>query len=180
MYLNLLIAFLKIGITSFGGGYAAIPIIEEVIVENYNWLNINEMTDLISLSQMTPGPIALNAASFVGMKLLFIPGAIIASIATVIPQSIMMFVIGKLKFGGKKDIKFFDHALYALRPGVLGLILVSVISMFKASIFDGENIYLKGICGFIVAFYLYKKNVSIIKIVGISALIGLLLHLIIS
>ena len=75
---KLFVAFLEVGATAFGGGYAALPIIQNVIVERHQWLTMTEMTDVLSLSQVTPGPIAINTATFVGIRLAGIPGAIVA------------------------------------------------------------------------------------------------------
>ena len=79
IYLQLFLSFLQIGMFSFGGGYAAMPLIQGQVVTLHGWLTISEFTDLITISQMTPGPIAVNSATFVGMKIAGIPGAIVAT-----------------------------------------------------------------------------------------------------
>lgn len=79
IYLQLFFSFLQIGMFSFGGGYAAMPLIQGQVVTLHGWLTISEFTDLITISQMTPGPIAVNSATFVGMKIAGIPGAIVAT-----------------------------------------------------------------------------------------------------
>ena len=79
IYLQLFFSFLQIGLFSFGGGYAAMPLIQGQVVTLHGWLTISEFTDLITISQMTPGPIAVNSATFVGMKIAGIPGAIVAT-----------------------------------------------------------------------------------------------------
>ncbi|HZK29367.1 MAG TPA: chromate transporter, partial [Clostridia bacterium] len=81
---QLFLAFLEVGTFAFGGGYAALPLIEKTVVVRHGWLTIQEMTDVIAISQVTPGPIALNAATFVGTRLAGIPGAIVASCAAVL------------------------------------------------------------------------------------------------
>ena len=87
IFWQLFIAFLEVGALAFGGGYAALPLIEQVVVNRYHWLSLREMTDVVAISQVTPGPIALNAATFVGTRVAGIPGAIIASVAAVLPQT---------------------------------------------------------------------------------------------
>lgn len=77
--LELFLSFLQIGAFSFGGGYAAMPLIQAQVVTKYHWLSMAEFTDLITISQMTPGPIAVNSATFVGIKIAGIPGALIAT-----------------------------------------------------------------------------------------------------
>ena len=74
IYLKLFLSFLQIGLFSFGGGYAAMPLIQEQVVTQHGWLTMTEFTDLITISQMTPGPIAINAATFVGSKIAGVPG----------------------------------------------------------------------------------------------------------
>lgn len=178
LIVNLFIAFFKIGLISFGGGYAALPVIEEVIINDLGWINLSQMTDLVSMSQMTPGPIALNAASFVGMKIASVSGAIIASVATVLPQSFLMYILGKLKFNAKKNTKILDDALEFLRPGVIGLITVSLVSMFKESIFSQIPVDFFALMGFVTAFLLYVKKTGILKIVLIAIVESIILYLI--
>ena len=86
IYLRLFMSFLQIGLFSFGGGYAALPLIQEQIVELHGWLSQSEFTDLITISQMTPGPIAVNAATFVGIRVAGIPGAVAATLGCIFPS----------------------------------------------------------------------------------------------
>ena len=79
IYLQLFWSFLQIGLFSFGGGYAAMPLIQGQVVTSHGWLTMSEFTDLITISQMTPGPIAVNSATFVGLKIAGIPGAVAVS-----------------------------------------------------------------------------------------------------
>ena len=79
IYLKLFLSFLQIGLFSFGGGYAAMPLIQEQVVTQHGWLTMTEFTDLITISQMTPGPIAINAATFVGSKIAGVPGSVAAT-----------------------------------------------------------------------------------------------------
>ena len=75
IYFQLFLSFFQIGLFSFGGGYAAMPLIQGQVVQGHGWLSMSEFTDLITISQMTPGPIAVNSATFVGIKIAGIPGA---------------------------------------------------------------------------------------------------------
>ena len=81
IYLQLFLSFLQIGMFSFGGGYAAMPLIQGQVVTGHKWLTMAEFTDLITISQMTPGPIAVNSATFVGIKIAGVPGAFVATLA---------------------------------------------------------------------------------------------------
>ena len=89
IYLQLFLSFLKVGAFSFGGGYAALPLIQDEIVTNHQWLSQQEFTDLITISQMTPGPIAINSATFVGNQIAGIPGGIVATLGSVFPSIIL-------------------------------------------------------------------------------------------
>ena len=83
IYLQLFWSFIQIGMFSFGGGYAAMPLIQGQVVNTHEWLTMTEFTDLITISQMTPGPIAVNSATFVGMKIAGIPGAVVATLGCI-------------------------------------------------------------------------------------------------
>jgi hypothetical protein len=93
IYLQLFLSFLQVGAFSFGGGYAAMPLIKQQVITAHHWLSVSEFTDLISISQMTPGPIAVNSATFVGIKIAGIPGAICATIGCVLPSCIIVGII---------------------------------------------------------------------------------------
>lgn len=90
IFIELLLSFLQIGLLSIGGGYAALPIIQEQVVNLHGWLDMREFADILTISQMTPGPIAINAASFVGTKIAGLPGAIVATAGVVIPSFIIV------------------------------------------------------------------------------------------
>ena len=96
IYLQLFFSFLQIGTFSFGGGYAALPLIQNQVVSLHHWISMAEFTDLITISQMTPGPIAINAATFVGMKLTGMPGAVVATLGYITPSCIIVTIIAKL------------------------------------------------------------------------------------
>ena len=90
MLIKLFISFFKVGLFSFGGGYAALPLIQEEVVNLNSWLSISEFNNLITISQMTPGPIAINSASFVGTRVYGLSGAIVASLGCVTPSFIIV------------------------------------------------------------------------------------------
>ncbi|MFC2471249.1 MAG: chromate transporter, partial [Lachnoanaerobaculum gingivalis] len=93
IYLKLFISFLKIGAFSFGGGYAAMPIIQSEVVDTYKWLTVEEFTDLITISQMTPGPIAINSATFVGIRIGGVVGAAVATLGCILPSTILLIFL---------------------------------------------------------------------------------------
>ena len=96
IYLQLFLSFLQIGAFSFGGGYAAMPLIQNQVVQLHPWLSQSEFTDLITISQMTPGPIAINSATFVGTRIAGMPGALAATAGCVLPSCILVTLLAKI------------------------------------------------------------------------------------
>ena len=93
IYLQLFLAFLRIGAFSFGGGYAAMPLIQEEVVNHYHWISMADFTDLVTISQMTPGPIAINAATFIGLQMAGPLGAVAATLGNVLPSCLIVTII---------------------------------------------------------------------------------------
>lgn len=185
--LALFLAFFQIGAMAFGGGYAVLPFLDEVIVQKNAWLTSQEIIDIITISQMTPGPIAINAATFVGTKIAGLIGSVVATTANVMPQFILMIFLSRLVFSNKK-ITFMDHIIRGLKPGMVALIFIATLTMIHNSILGGvgisldiknilSNINITALLTFILGFILYRKGVGIIKIIIISAIVGILLPL---
>ena len=125
---ELFLSFLQIGLFSVGGGYAAIPLIQYQTVELHGWLTETQFMDLATIAEMTPGPIAINGATFVGLKIAGIPGALAATLGCVLPSlvivSLLAFVYRKYR-----DLPMLRSVLAALRPAVVALILAAGINM---------------------------------------------------
>ena len=100
IYFQLFLAFLQIGAFSFGGGYAAMPLIQAQVIEKYHWLTLNDFTNLITIAEMTPGPIAVNSSTFVGNQVAGLPGAIVATIGCILPSCIFVTILAKLLTAG--------------------------------------------------------------------------------
>lgn len=132
IYLQLFCSFFKIGLLSFGGGYAAMPLIQNEVVEARHWLTMPEFTDLITISQMTPGPIALNSPTFVGFRLAGIPGALAATLGCVLPSCIIVTCIAKLYLKYQK-LTVIQGILGSLRPAVVGMIAAAGISILSSA-----------------------------------------------
>ena len=128
IYLQLLLSFLQIGLFSFGGGYAALPLIQDQIVSLHGWLSMEEFTDLITISQMTPGPIAINAATFVGQKIAGVPGAIVATLGCVLPSCVIVTLIAGL-YLKYRTMRVLQSVLGTLRPAVVALIASAGVSI---------------------------------------------------
>ena len=195
IFLELFLTFLKIGVVSFGGGYAMIPLIQDEVV-SHGWLTLNEILNFIAVSESTPGPIAINMATFVGSSqgaefgtLGSLFGAFCATLGVVLPSFIIILIIasvikGLLKYAGVQAF------LNGLRPVVVGLILGTAITIFMQVIFAFENIETsvisfdyKALIIFAIAvaihyFYKWKtkKAISPILLIIISAALGLILY----
>lgn len=136
IYLQLFLRFLLIGALAFGGGYAVLPLVQSQCVDVTGWLTMGEFSDLVTISQITPGPISIDAAAFVGMKTAGIPGALVASFAFMLPPFIIVTVLYILykKYG---QLKFTQDIMRALKPAVVGLIASASLGMIIEAVFPG-------------------------------------------
>lgn len=134
IYLQLFLSFLQIGAFSFGGGYAAMPLIQNQVVDLHQWLSLSEFTDLVTISQMTPGPIAVNSATFVGIKIAGIPGAIVATLGCILPACIIVTIIAWL-YLKYRNMKSLQVILSTLRPAVVSLIATAGLTIIISAIF---------------------------------------------
>ena len=121
IYLQLFFSFLQVGLFSFGGGYAAMPLIQEQIVTKHGWLTMVEFTDLISISQMTPGPIAINSATFVGNEIAGITGALVATAGCILPSCIIVMSIAYIYLKNQNN-QVVQEVLQSLHPAVIAMI----------------------------------------------------------
>ena len=157
--LDLFLIFFKIGCFAFGGGYAVIPLISKYVVEEHAWISTREFIDLISFSQMTPGPIAINSATFVGQNVHGFLGSILATAGLVLPQFILMMILGYFLFSKSKKFKIMDYSLLGIKAGVVSLIFITTLKLFQSSVFP-EGLKLQGmslaaLISFILGFVLY-------------------------
>ena len=136
IYLQLFWSFLQIGLFSFGGGYAAIPLIQGQIVERHSWLSMPEFTDLITISQMTPGPIAINAATFVGIKIAGVAGALVATLGCILPSCVIVTLIARL-YLKYRSMALLQGVLASLRPAVVAMIASAGVSILVSAFWGG-------------------------------------------
>ena len=139
IWLQLFFSFLQIGLFSFGGGYAAVPLIQEQIVNIHGWLDMDQFTDLITISQMTPGPIAINSATFVGIRIGGIPGALVATLGCILPSCIIVTLLAKLYLKYQK-LDVLQRVLDSLRPAVVALIASAGISILITAFWGSESV----------------------------------------
>ncbi len=176
--IDLFLSFLRIGLFSVGGGYAAMPLIQDQVVISHPWLTMSEFTDLITIAEMTPGPIAVNSATFVGMRIAGIPGALIATLGVIIPSliivSLLYFVYRKYR-----EIPMLKSVLTCLRPTVVALIASAGLSILLMVIGVGEAVNYIGIALFAVAFLALRKfKFNPILTMLTCGIINLVIHLI--
>ena len=129
--LDLFLTFMKIGAFTFGGGYAMIPLIQKEVCENKKWLNEKDITDIVAISESTPGPIAINAATFVGYKTSGFMGACLATLGVVLPSFLIISLIS-LILTQFQSIKAVKYAFMGIRAAVLALILKALWMMFRS------------------------------------------------
>ena len=130
IFVQLFLSFLQVGLFSVGGGYAAIPLIQNQVVELHPWLSLQEFTDLVTIAEMTPGPIAVNSATFVGIRIAGIPGAIIATLGCITPAIILVSLLAYI-YGKYQNLSVLQNVLSCLRPAVVALIAVPVLSLAR-------------------------------------------------
>lgn len=162
---ELFAAFFKIGAFTFGGGYAMIPLIQKEVVENKKWINDGDILEIVAIAESTPGPIAINAATFVGYKVAGFFGAMCATLGVVLPSFVIIAAIaGVLELF--EDAKVVQYAFNGVRAGVLALIIKAMISMYKQCP-KGPLSYAVMIGAFVAAAFL-KINVLLV-VIGCAA-----------
>lgn len=159
--LQLFWSFLQVGLFSIGGGYAAMPLIQNEVVLNHGWLTMSEFTDLITIAEMTPGPIAVNSATFVGIRIAGLPGAIVATLGCIFPSMILVSVLSFVYYR-YKSVSTLQSVLASLRPAVVALIAAAGLSIWQTAVFwDGAaalaNINWTGMVSFVAAFFVLRK-----------------------
>lgn len=174
IYLRLFLSFLQIGALSFGGGYASMPLIQAQIVTQNGWLSMEEFADLVTIAEMTPGPIAVNAATFVGTKLGGVFGALAATVGCILPACILVMLIARL-YLKYKNLALLQGVLGSLRPAVVAMIASAGIQILLTA-FWGGNVFLsttnwKMVIIFAAALVLLRKTRK--NAIGIMVLAGL-------
>ncbi len=135
--LELLWSFIQIGLFSIGGGYAAMPLIQHQVVDIHRWLTMQQFSDIITISQMTPGPIAINSATFVGIQVAGLPGALVATFGCVLPSSIIVMSLAFIYYR-YKGLEAVQSVLKGLRPAVVAMIASAALSL-SAMAFEGSD-----------------------------------------
>lgn len=176
IYLQLFLSFLKIGAFSFGGGYAAMPLIQNEVVKLHSWLSMSEFTDLITISQITPGPIAINSATFVGTKIAGLPGAAAATLGCILPSCIIVTTIAWLYMKYRK-LDTLQGILAVLRPAVVAMIAAAGAAIITTAFWGQAAISLHSLNAaaaviFVICLFLLLKRKT--NPIGIIVLAGVL------
>lgn len=179
IYLQLFFKFFVIGAFTFGGGYAMLPLIQQAVLEN-NWLTEQQIVDFIAVSESTPGPLAVNMSTYIGMRTAGIGGAVVATLGVVLPSFLIMLFISRCYENYKNNI-IVQGAMIGLQPAVVALIATALLSV-AGSVFDSSRLFtqenLTGAVTLIIASYLCYRKKHPILIIGISGLVGILMGII--
>ncbi len=172
IYVKIFLTFFKIGIFGFGGGYSMLPLIHKEVVAINEWIGEDDFIDIVAISQITPGPVTINSATYVGYKVAGIPGSIMATGGVIMPSIIIMLIIS-IMFAALKDNKYMKYAIRGLRPITIGLIASACYLMF-----DGVLIDYKAILIFVTALILmlFVKKVNPIVWVFIACFVGFVIY----
>ena len=183
IYLDLFLGFLKVGLFAFGGAYGAIPLIRDVVL-SYGWLSDEALSYMIAVSESTPGPIMVNLATYVGSTEAGFLGALVATLAVVLPSFIIILLITALLKNAFKN-KYVQAVLRGLKPSVIGIVLAMGVYMlvknclmedtFKMNL---RSIVITAVLGIVAVLYKYfsKKKISPIIMIVISSLLGMFVY----
>lgn len=177
-HLNLFLTMLKIGLFTFGGGYAMIAILENEFVSKKKWIERDEFLDMVAIAESTPGPIAINASTYIGYKMLGFPGALTATVAVCMPSFFIIYAIS-LFFDNFLSLTLVSYAFRGIQVCVIWLILSAGLKMFKQMKKTPFNIViLSAVIICIIAFSVFSVSFSTIFYILISGMVGLFVYLI--
>ncbi|MDR1918710.1 MAG: chromate transporter [Tannerellaceae bacterium] len=182
LFLQLFWVYIKIGLFNFGGGYAMLSLIQDEVVDRHAWITMQEFTDIVAISQMTPGPIGINSATYVGYTAVLnagyppqmaVLGSCLATLAVCLPSLVLILLVSYYFVRFKKN-KYVEAAFLGLRPATVGLIAAAALLLMNSENFIDYKSYLIFATAFLLA---WKFKLHPILIIAIAALSGLLLYL---
>jgi len=167
-YIALFIVFLKIGLFGFGGGYAMLSMIQYEVVEVNKWLNVAEFTDIVALSQMTPGPISINCATYIGYTVTNgnVLGSVLATFAVCLPSVLIMIGICRFFFMFKNN-KYVTAALLWMKPAAIGLIAAAALLLMNSHNFIDWRSNSIAIATFVLAYFFKTGIIRLIILAGV-------------
>lgn len=172
-YLNLFLAFMKIGFCSFGG-MTMIPVINDEVLR-YGWMTSSEVMDIVAVAEMTPGSLGINAATFVGLRTAGFWGAVCASFGVMVPSLTLCLIAAHfiLKLKGNP---FLESAMRGIRPVSLGMLVAAAVTLGAATFWTGERIsWNMVLIAVLTGFLLFRTKLSIPKTILIAAVLGIFL-----
>jgi chromate transporter len=176
IYLQLFISYLKIGFFGFGGGYAMLSLIQNEIVEQRGWITVSQFADIVAVSQMTPGPIAINSATYIGYTIGGFWGSVVATVAVCLPALTVMLALTKF-FLKLKDNRYVHGVITGMRPVVVGMIAAAALLLiFPKQSADSSFIDHWSWILFAATLYASYKKVNPILLIALSALAGILIY----
>ena len=185
MLLQLFISFFQIGLFSIGGGYAAMPLIQEQVVDLHGWLTMTQFADIMTIAEMTPGPIAINSATFVGIQIAGIPGALIATLGCILPSCMIVMTLAYIYYRFR-GLSIVQGILSGLRPAVMAMIAAAGLGLFSMALY-GQREFPAVLTApnwislviFAIGFFILRKwKISPIAVMLGSGAVGILLSLI--
>lgn len=183
MILSLFLTFLKIGLLSIGGGYAVIPMIQEEVVNMKHWLNESTFADIITISQMTPGPLAVNTSTFVGIQIAGIPGAVCASLGCILAGAAISLTLYRF-FSRRGSSGFLSGVLNGLKAASVGLIFSAAATILMLAFWGSSDpqqlgpIDLSAVLLSLFAFLLLRlRKAGPILLMAVTGFLGLILYL---
>lgn len=183
IYLELFWSFFQVGLFSIGGGYAAMPLIQDQVVDIHPWLTMTGFADIMAIAEMTPGPIALNAATFVGIQVAGLPGALIATIGCIFPSCVIVMTLAYVYYRFR-GLSIVQGVLAGLRPAVIAMIASAGISLMILALYgqrtlpaDLSRFDLMALVIFLAGFFVLRKwKPSPIKVMAGAAVAGVVLY----
>ena len=183
IYLELFWSFFQVGLFSIGGGYAAMPLIQDQAVEIHPWLTMTGFADIMAIAEMTPGPIAVNAATFVGTKVAGVLGALVATAGCILPACVLVTLIARL-YLKYRNLTVLQSVLGSLRPAVVAMIASAGLTILMNAFWGGRTVVLANtnyvmVAIFVLSFVLLRKTkLSPIAVMVLAGVLNLAVSLI--
>ena len=172
--LSLFLTFAKIGGFTFGGGYAMIPLIQREAVTKHGWVTDDDIMDIIAIAESTPGPVAINSATFVGYRVAGVLGSVVATLGVVLPSFIIIYCISNI-LREFQDVRIVRYAFAGIRAGVIALICKALINMYKKAPKDVISYILMGVSFALAALPLFVNfKINAVYIIIGAALTGII------
>jgi len=183
IYLELLWSFFQIGLFSIGGGYAAMPLIQHQVVDVHPWLTMTQFADIMTIAEMTPGPIAINSATFVGIQVAGLPGALVSTAGCILPSCVIVMTLAYVYYRFR-GLSMVQGVLAGLRPAVVAMIASAGISLITLSFFGQRSLpadwsglnYISAVIFGAGLFILRKWKINPIYVMAGAGALGVLLY----